>query len=357
MSSDAGGCVWQYSLELARALGAHGVEVALATMGEPLCEAQRAAAARIPTLAVHESTFRLEWMEDPWDDVRRAGEWLLGLEARGQPDIVHLNGYCHAALPWSAPRVIVAHECVLSWWKAVLGEAPPRKYARYRDEVQRGLRAADAVVAPTRAMIRALREHYGAPSRALVVPNGALASRYAPATKEPLVLSVGRLWDQAKNVSILASVAQHLEWPVYVAGSERESTRVRSLGLLDPDALASWMARAAICALPARYEPFGLAAIEAGLSGCALVLGDIPSLREIWGGAALFVPPDDGEALLDALRDVIEDEELRARLSRAARTRALKLGSDRMAERYVGLYRELVGHRPSAKLALSPASL
>ena len=40
---------------------------------------------------------------------------------------------------------------------------------------------------------------------------------------------------------------------------------------------------------------FGFSVLEAALSGCALVLGDIPSLREIWGDAALFVPPDDTE--------------------------------------------------------------
>ena len=34
--------------------------------------------------------------------------------------------------------------------------------------------------------------------------------------------------------------------------------------------------------LPARYEPFGLSILEAALSGCALVLGDLPSLRELW---------------------------------------------------------------------------
>ena len=63
------------------------------------------------------------------------------------------------------------------------------------------------------------------------------------------------------------------------------------LGRLSAGELADWYARAAIYALPARYEPFGLSALEAALSGCALVLGDIPSLREIWGDAALFVPP------------------------------------------------------------------
>ena len=58
------------------------------------------------------------------------------------------------------------------------------------------------------------------------------------------------------------------------------------------------MGRAAIYALPARYEPFGLSILEAALSGCALVIGDIPSLREIWADAALFVPSDGHDAPL-----------------------------------------------------------
>jgi hypothetical protein len=45
--------------------------------------------------------------------------------------------------------------------------------------------------------------------------------------------------------------------------------------------------------LPARYEPFGLSVLEAALSGCALVPGDIASLRGNWDGVAEFVCPDD----------------------------------------------------------------
>ena len=73
-----------------------------------------------------------------------------------------------------------------------------------------------------------------------------------------------------------------------------------TLGLLSWKS-TTWMARAAIYALPARYEPFGLTALEAGLSGCALVLGDIPSLREVWGETACFVPPDDRDAVIEVL--------------------------------------------------------
>ncbi|WP_326491751.1 glycosyltransferase family 4 protein [Myxococcus stipitatus] len=119
MTTDTVGGVWTYALELCRALAEVGVEVALATMGAPLTPAQAEEARGVPGLRVFESTWRLEWMESPWEDVEAAGAWLLGLEARLEPDLVHLNGYCHGALPWRAPVVMVAHSCVASWWEAV----------------------------------------------------------------------------------------------------------------------------------------------------------------------------------------------------------------------------------------------
>src|SRR5689334_9341980 len=125
MTTDTVGGVWIYSLELARGLAEQGVEVALATMGAPLDELQREMACRIPRLKVFEGKFKLEWMEDPWRDVERAGDWLLGLEERFGPDLIHLNGYAHGSLPWNAPKIVVGHSCVLSWWEAVKKEAAP----------------------------------------------------------------------------------------------------------------------------------------------------------------------------------------------------------------------------------------
>src|SRR5690606_34197804 len=91
LTTDTVGGVWTYAMELARALNQRGVAVELATMGTALSPAQRKAAAALPRTRVHESTYRLEWMADPWDDVGRAGEWLLELEASTRPDVVHLN--------------------------------------------------------------------------------------------------------------------------------------------------------------------------------------------------------------------------------------------------------------------------
>ena len=121
MTGDAVGGVWTYALVLARALAPHGVRVTLATMGARPGAAQRADAdAAGIDLVV--SDFRLEWMDDPWEDVARAGEWLRSLERDVAPDLVHLNGYAHGALDWRAPVVVVAHSDVCSWWRAVRGE-------------------------------------------------------------------------------------------------------------------------------------------------------------------------------------------------------------------------------------------
>ena len=125
MTADTVGGVWTYALELARALEPHGVEVELATMGRALDADQRAQLARSPVVDLHESEFALEWQDDPWDDVDRAGRWLLELEERCRPDLVHLNGYAHGALPWQTPVVVVAHSDVLSWWEAVRREPAP----------------------------------------------------------------------------------------------------------------------------------------------------------------------------------------------------------------------------------------
>ena len=348
MTADAVGGVWSYALELARALAPRGVEVHLATMGPRPDAAQRAAAAEVPALTLHESDHRLEWMDAPWDDVARAGDWLARLARTLRPDVVHLNGYAHGALPWRAPALVVAHSCVCSWWRAVHGEAAPPSWDRYRAAVRAGLAGAELVAAPTAAMLAALRAEHDVCGEALVLPNGRDARRFRPGRKEPLVLGAGRAWDAAKNLAALDAAAAELPWPVRVAGpvvhpdgGEQPFRHVDALGPLAHDALAAELARAAIFALPARYEPFGLAALEAGLAGCALVLGDIPSLRELWQDAAVFVPPDDVDGLRAALVALACDPDRRSALAGAARARALTFTPHRMTDAYLEAYRRL----------------
>ena len=356
MTADTLGGVWTYALELSRALAAHGVEVTLATQGAPLTPDQWTEARAVSGLTIEQSTWKLEWMDEPWDEVKAAGEWLLELEARYCPDVVHLNSYSHGALPWTRPVLVSAHSCLLSWWEAVHGEELPERSTRYRWEVTRGLRAAGRVVAPSLDLLGALERNYGPLQRASVIPHGRRAEDFLPSqVREPFILSSGRLWDEAKNVAALETVAPGLNWPVLVAGETQHPLgggvrmrHVRLLGRLSLKELAECMSRASIYALPARYEPFGLSALEAALAGCALVLGDIPSLREVWEDAAVFVTPDDSDMLSRALRRLATEPVLRARMATLARTRALQFSPESQAESYLAAYIELVRSRRAA---------
>jgi glycogen synthase len=344
MTADGVGGVWQYALDLSRGLMQRQIEVTLAVMGPPLDPSQRAEATR-QGVQLLERSCKLEWMDDPWKDVARSGQWLRSLEDTIRPDLVHLNGYCHAALPWRAPTVVVAHSCVRSWWRAVRSEPAPAAWDRYSEEVSRGLSAATLVVAPSDAMRAALHQEYAPCPDVRVIPNGRNLGTRTPLLKSDLIFAAGRVWDDAKNIAALCDVAADVPWPVAVAGDcgASDPSRplppvVRYLGRLATDEMRELYRRASIYALPARYEPFGLSVLEAAASGCALVLGDIPSLRENWADAAVFVAPDDRDTLRACLQKLIADPAKRELLARRARDRAARFTVDRMTDLYVDAY-------------------
>src|SRR5690348_669238 len=357
MTADTVGGVWQYAMELCRALCARGHEITLATMGGLPDREQLREAESIRGLDLRASRHKLLWMDDPWGDVNAAGDWLLGIAREVQPDIVHLNDLGHGDLGWPAPVLTVGHSCVLSWWRAVHGQrAPEPQWTRYRERVAAGLRASNLVVAPTRAMMSELQCFYGPLRNTQVIANGRSPGVESQG-KRDIIFSAGRVWDEGKNIASLASIAARVRWPVCIAGSRQSPLQgseqlaflnVRMLGKLGGDAMRHWFSQASIYALPARYEPFGLTVLEAAQAGCALVLGDIESLRETWDGAALFVPPNDPDALAFALQRLIADDVLRERSMARAHRRAAHLTPRAMADAYVEAYDELCLRRPLA---------
>lgn len=366
ISTDTVGGVLTYTTELAAALEAAGDEVVVATMGPRLRPAQREA---LPG-SLYESGYRLEWMADPWEEVEAAGRWLLQLEEEERPDVVHLCSYAHGALPFQAPKVLVAHSCVLSWWRAVHKTEAPESWNRYREEMAAGLAAAGAVVTPTAAMLQELeRDHALNPERTQVIPNGTPTSPphrgtaselhqiLPPAERkfdavragEPFVLGSGRFWDEAKNLAALDAAAAGLSWPVVVAGDlgggdlggEAAPRHACATGVLDSGTLAQLRRKAPIYAAPAVYEPFGLGVLEAARDRCALVLGDIPSLRELWEDAAIFVDPGDAGALGEVLACLIDTPKVRNDLATRAHERAALYSIERTAAAYRALYGRL----------------
>jgi glycosyltransferase involved in cell wall biosynthesis len=349
MTADTVGGVWTYATDLAAEWARLGIETVIAAMGQPVTASQRVPLASLERVRIEEAGFALEWMPDADADVAASAAWLRGLERRWQPDIVHVNGFAQAAAGFAAPVVAVAHSDVVSWFRAVHGTAAPPAWRAYARRVRAGLDAAGLVVAPTRAVFDDLAASYEwAGPRTRVISNGIALAAVRPAEKDARVVGAGRLWDEAKNLAALDRAAAGLAWPVAIAGDAKHpdggTVTLRSaeaLGVLPRSALLDLLSRAAIFAAPARYEPFGLGILEAAAAGAALVLGDIPSLREIWDDAALFVDPGDDRALAAALTRLIEDASLRRILARHARLRALGHARERAAQRYLAAFETL----------------
>jgi glycosyltransferase involved in cell wall biosynthesis len=215
------------------------------------------------------------------------------------------------------------------------------------------VRAADLLVAPTQAYLDQFQQLHGRARQARVIWNGREPAG-CRAEKQNMVLAAGRIWDQAKNIEILCRAVEGTEISLAIAGEtispggrRRTLHSAHFLGRLGPAALAQKMAQAAIFAAPARYEPFGLAVLEAALAGCALVLSDIPTFRELWDGAATFVAADDVSGWRRALQSLCVDPALTARGGEKARARAARYTASRMRESYLDAYNSLVTARPA----------
>jgi glycosyltransferase involved in cell wall biosynthesis len=300
--ADVMGGVRTFVGELARDLTGRGVEVHLALIGsreqvEPLLD--------LPVASLDWRPYALEWMGDPWDDVERTADWVAELAGALRPDVLHMNTFTPVADD-VLPALLTVHSCVLSWWRAVRGEDAPPQWDRYRRLAERTLERAQTVVAPTAALMSLLCGLYGPLPSARVIANGSSLPPGETGPREPLVITVGRVWDEAKNAATLATAAPAIHGRVAAIG-QGPAPGLHSLGALPHREVITWLRRSAVFAEPARYEPFGLAALEAARSGCALVLGDIPSLREVWGDAAAYVPPDDPDALADAVNRLLDD--------------------------------------------------
>jgi glycosyltransferase involved in cell wall biosynthesis len=347
--TDAVGGVWVYSHELARALRPLGVETTLAVTGPSPSPEQREAAAGIRLV---DTGLPLEWLDTSAAQIASAGKELARIAAREGADIVQTSSAALlAAGAFDQPCVAVQHSCVATWWEAVKGTRLQDDFRWRRDLTEAGLKLADAVVAPSNAFAAATTRTYGVP--ALAVHNGRTPRKLRPLPQGDFVFTAARLWDAGKNVAVLDRAAAMIDAPVQAAGPTRGPNgasvtldKVVTLGELSETKLAGVLAAKPIFASAALYEPFGLSVLEAAQSGCALVLSDIPTHREMWGGAAAFVDPRDGAGFAEAIGQLLRDRAKRERLGNRAATRARHYSPERMARSMAQIYVSLADPRP-----------
>lgn len=353
MTTDTLSDIWVYALTLAKALGKYNIAILLATMGNRLSSYQKSQLKTIPNVRYFESDYGLEWMEKPWRDVDRAGKWLLSLSEKYHPDIVHLNNFAHGSLDWPCKSLIAGHSCIFSWYQDVYDIAPPACFETYFSRVSAGLKHSDLVTAPTSSFLKRLKEIYGSFKTLGHVYNGCECHGCPDVDKVSVVFAAGGLWDDAKNIRVLARASRYIDAPIYAAGSKRDlngnvadSENLRFLGFLNRSQMSDWYCRSAVYVLPAKYEPFGFSVLEAAMSGCALVLGDISSLREIWGDAAVYVDPDDDKQIAHTINNLIADSKLRDSYGKKAQGKAGTYSPERMAGEYLRLYNSLLASQP-----------
>lgn len=358
VTADTVGGVWSYAKELVTGLVRRGMQVTLVSFGNIPTPAQVDWIEALRNVDFRPTAFRLEWMQEAEQDIDASREFLMSIIEETRPNLLHLNQYCYGTLPVSIPKVVVAHSDVVSWWAAVKNEEPKNvAWMRwYREAVSQGLRGATVVAAPSNWMLRQLETWYNPPKRSTVIYNGRTPTLFNPhVSKDGYVLSVGRLWDGGKQVALLTQIDPPC--PVFVVGAEEHAdaslrggrplednvARVHLKGPQSEGQLRQWFSRASIYAATSRYEPFGLAPLEAALSRCAIVANDIPSFREIWGESACYFRMNDPASLQHQLERLHQNREMRLTFANLAYNRArVRYTGERMVEDYIQLYSALV---------------
>jgi len=275
--------------------------------------------------------------------------WVLG---RHPMDVLHLPAW---GVPPGIPVPVVAtlHDVI----PLRFPEAIPARGIRHRAVQRLGtFGRATLVHAVSRATARDAVHVLGIdPGRVRVVHNG-VACPGSPGQNEGRhVLYIGGA-DPHKRVDLLLEAwslpeAEGLP-PLMVAGAAaarpdavtsagRHPGRIRLAGPVDDEALDRLYREAMAVVLPSLWEGYGLPVLEGMARGAVPVVTARASLPEVGADAALYVPAAAGpEAWLEAIQRLVNDRDLRSRLSRRGRELAAGRSWDACAQGLIELYRE-----------------
>jgi glycosyltransferase involved in cell wall biosynthesis len=276
--------------------------------------------------------------------------WERGRGPAVPGDLVHAPTPLHPPRR-TAPLVVTVHDAVPWTYPQTL---TPRGVQWHRLMVARAAAEADLVVVPTQAVADALARHV-ALRDVLVVGEGVSGDLVLPADADQraaalglpdrFLLTVATLEPRKGLRELVAALREVPGIPLYCVGQPGwgdvavpAGADVHLLGRVPDADLAVLLDRATALVVPSYDEGFGLPLLEGMAAGTPVLTSTAPALVEVAGGAALSVPLPE---LVDGLRQVLDDEPLRARLRTAGPARAAQFSWDAAAARLWRAYADL----------------
>lgn len=345
MTLETSSNTWRFGLDLARALVHRNVTFVFAALGPAPTQAQRQEAELLGDL-VHLS---LPDEEEDISDRQLAdiASRIAEAATRFQVDLLHLNELRQAAhIDTEKPVVVMSHSCIPTLFHALRHIEPHQFVERHRTLNRQGILRADVVLAPSGSHANLMTATYGQIRNLRVVHYATGAA--PPAINRPHregIVAVGHWWDEAGNGAVLDDAAGRVSRRLTMIG-ERTGPKGQSLeirnayhaGPLSPGETLAHIGMAEVFVSPSLYEPFGQEALEAAACRTPLVLADIQTYRELWDGAALFVPPSEPGAFAEAIEKLLRERHLREILAQLASNRATRFTPVRQAAAVRAVY-------------------
>jgi len=309
---------------------------------------------------------------------KRLGWDLTRHLRRDQPDLLHVQYTAPLSCP--VPLVVSVHDVSFVERPEFF---PAARVFQLQRTVPRTIRRAARILTPSEFSARAIQRVYGTPAEKITVVHNGVSSFYRPVAREqaqgevrarygidrPYILTVGDLQPRKNQEGLIEAfesvMREHPElrhhlvlagkatWQAERVRARAERSpfreRIRFTGFVPDEDLVHLYGGCDLFAFPSFYEGFGIPILEAMACGRAVACSDTSATAEVADGAALLFDPQKPREIGRAIRDILIDGELRARMERLGQQRAAQFQWRTAASKTLDTYYQVVeaGHRVS----------